>query len=339
MAANLRAERRADRESAMRALPKIAIISSLAAFLVGATGVSAARDYPAKPVRIVAGATGTMMDVVSRQLAQRLTEQWARPVVVENRSGFGSGSAVVSQAAADGYTLLVTDSGALSIRPHLYRSLPYDPDRDFAPIALMASSPSFLIAHPAVPAANLPELIAYAKGRPGGIDFANAGPWTHNHLVAELFRQSTGINIVHVNYKGGGASIAAIVSGETKAAFSTPFISLPHVKAGRVKAYAVTSDKRFGGAPEVPTMAEAGSGAFVTRYWFGLLAPARTSPALVERINREVVALLQSPEMKAALLEQGAEAEGRTPAEFGAFIRSESAKFKKVIEAAGIRAE
>ena len=323
----------------MRALPRIAVMILFAVGVAGVSIRSAAKEYPAKPVRIATGYSGTMMDVVSRQLAQRLSEQWSRTVVVENRAGFASASALVSQATPDGYTLLVTDNGALSVRPHLYRSLPYDPDRDFAPIALMASSPSFLVAHPSVPAANLRELIAYAKRQPAGIDFANAGPWTHNHLMAELFKQLTGINVVHVSYKGGGAAVAAIISGETKVGFSTPFISLPHVKAGRVKAYAVTSAKRFAGAPEVPTMVEAGGGAFVTRYWFGLLAPARTAPALVERINREVVVLLQSPGMKSALLEQGAEAEGGTPADFGAFIRSESAGFKKLIEAAGIRAE
>ena len=183
------------------------------------------------------------------------------------------------------------------------------------------------------------EFIAYAKRQPAGMDFANAGPWTNNHLTAELFKQLTGINVVHVNYKGGGASTAAIISGETKAGFSTPFISLPHVKAGRVKAYAVTSNKRFAGAPEIPTMAEAGAGTLETRYWFGLLAPVRTPSALVERITREVVALLQSSGMKSALVEQGAEPEGGTPAEFGAFIRSETVRFKKVIEIAGIRAE
>ena len=323
----------------MRALPNVGIMSLLGVFLLATSVMSPAQDYPAKPVRIITGATGTMMDVVSRQVAQRLGEQWPRPVVVENRSGFGAASLHVSQATPDGYTLLVTDAGALSIRPHLYRSLPYDADRDFAPIALIASSPSFLIAHPSVAAANLGEFIAYARRQPGGIDFGNAGPWTHNHLIAELFRQATGINVVHVNYKGGGANVAAIVSGETKAAFSSPFVSLPHVKAGRVKAYAVTSNKRFAGAPEVPTMAEAGGGNFVTKYWLGLLAPMATQPVLVERINRDVVGLLQSPAMRSVLLEQGAEAEGGTPSEFTSFIRSETAKFKKLIQSAGIRAE
>ncbi|MGQ0522073.1 MAG: Bug family tripartite tricarboxylate transporter substrate binding protein [Betaproteobacteria bacterium] len=323
----------------MSALPKIGMMSLLAVCVAGVTSPSAAQDYPAKPVRIVTGQPVTIMDIVSRQLAQRLTEHWGRQVIVENRGGVGNSMAHVSQATADGYTLLVADNASLAIRQHIYRSLRYDPERDFAPIALLACSPSFLIVHPSVPATNLGEFIAYAKRHPGGVDFANAGPWTNNHLTVELFKRLTGINVVHVSYKGGGAATAAIVSGETKAGFSTPFMSLPHVKAGRVKAYAVTNSKRFAGAPEILTRAESGAGAFVTTYWFGLLAPARTPPALVKRLNLEVVDLLQSSGMKAALLEQGAEPGAGTPEEFSAFIRSETERFKKVIEAAGIRPE
>ncbi|MGZ9065734.1 MAG: tripartite tricarboxylate transporter substrate-binding protein [Burkholderiales bacterium] len=233
---------------------------------------------------------------------------------------------------------MVTDSGALAIHPNLYRSLGYDVQRDFEPIALLASSPTLLVAHPSLPAANLREFIVYAR-RPGGVEFANAGPWTSNHLTAELFRQSTGINLIQVNYKGGGAATAAIVSGETKAGFSVPIVSLPHVRGGRLKAYAVTSDKRSAAAPEIPTMAEAGAGNLVTTYWFGLLAPARTPPMLIERINREVADVLQSSEMKCALLDQAAESGGGTHKEFGAFIRSETARFRKVIELAGLKAE
>ena len=319
----------------MSALPRIGITGFFAACVAGLSVASAAQDYPARPVRIVTGAPTTMMDVVSRLLAQRLGEGWGRPVVVENRR---ASSASVSQATPDGYTLLVADSGALAIHPNLYRSLGYDPQRDFEPIALLASSPTLLITHPSVPAANLGEFIASSR-QPRGVEFATAGPWTSNHLTAELFRQLTGVNLVLVNYKGGGASVAAIVSGETKAGFSVPFVSLPHVKAGRLKAYAVTSVKRFAGAPDIPTMAEAGAGNLITTYWFGLLAPARTRPMLVERMNRNVVDLLQSSGMKSALLEQGAEPGAGTHKEFGAFVHSETARFKKVIELAGIKAE
>lgn len=320
----------------MSTLPSIGLV---VACVTGLPVSWAAQDYPAKPVRIVTGQPVTMMDIVSRQLAQRLVEQWGRPVVVENRGGAGNSSTLVSQSTPDGYTLLVADSSQLAVRPFTLRSLPYDPARDFAPIALIASTPSLLIAHPSVPAADLAEFITYAKRQPAGMDFANAGPWTSNHLTAELFKQLTGISVVHVSYRGGGAGTAAIIGGETKAGFSTPFISLPHVKAGRVKAYAVTSSKRFAGAPDIPTMAEAGAGAFVTTYWFGLLAPARTPTTLVERLNREVVDLLQSAGMRSMLLDQGADPGAGRPEEFAALIRSETARFKKVIEAAGIRAE
>ena len=323
----------------MRASPKIAIMSLVAACVAGVTLPSAAQDYPAKPVRIVTGQPGSMMDIVSRQLAQRLGEQWGRTVVVENRGGPGNSSTLVSQSTPDGYTLLMADSTQLSVRPIIFRLLPYNPETDFAPVTLIASSPQFLVAHPSVPAASLGEFIAYAKRQAGGVDFATAGPWTSSHLTGELFKQVTGINVVQVNYKGGGAAMAAIVSGETKAGFNELFVSLPQVKAGRVKAYAVTSGKRFAGAPEIPTMAEAGVAAFETTYWFGLLAPAHTPPALVGRVNRDVVNVLQSSGMRSLLLDRGAEPGAGTPEEFGAFIRSETVRFKKVIELTVIRAE
>lgn len=323
----------------MRGFFKTGFMILCAVCISASMAPSAGQAFPAKPVRIVTGAPATMMDVVSRQLAHRLSALWGRTVIVENRNGVGNAESLVSLTTPNGYTLLVTDSGALAIRPHLFHSLPYNPERDFAPVALLASSPSFLVSHPSVPAANLAEFLVYAKRQLGGMHFATAGPWTANHLTVELFKRSSGLEIIPVNYKGGGALMAAIVGGETKAAFSTPFIALTHLRAGRIRAYGVTSSKRFAGAPEIPTMAEAGAEALVTNYWFGLLAPASTAPALVNRINRDIVELLQSPTMKLALLEQGAEPGGGTPEEFRAHIRNETARFGKVIAEAGIQKE
>jgi tripartite-type tricarboxylate transporter receptor subunit TctC len=314
---------------------RIAILIAVAA--VAAAPSVGAQEYPSRPVRILTGPPATMMDIVGRQLAQRLGEQWGRPVVMDNRGSLGVAPTVTAQSAPDGYTLLISDSTLLSVRPSLYRSLPYDPAKDFAPITLIASSAQMLVAHPSVPAANLDEFLAYAKRQPRGVDFANAGPATASHLTSELFRQATGVNVVPVNYKGGGAALVAILGGETKAGFSLLFLALPQVKAGKIKAYAVTSGKRFPDAPQVPTMAEAGIPAFETTYWFGLLAPARTPPALIGKLNRDAVTVLQSSGMRSVLLEQGAEPAAGTAEAFGAFIQSETLRFRKVIEVAGIK--
>jgi tripartite-type tricarboxylate transporter receptor subunit TctC len=327
------------KEEIMRSILKAAILSLLAGCLARGTGIAFAQDYPVRPVRIVTGQPASMMDIVSRALAQHLGERWGRPVVVENRGGPGNSPTVVSQATPDGYTLLIADSTALAVRPHLYRTLPYAPERDFAPITLVATSPSFLIAHRSIPAGNLREFLEYARRQPNGVDFANAGPWTNSHLTAELFRRMAGINIVPVNYKGGGAASAAIVSGEAKFGFSNLFMAFPHLRAGRVKAYAVTSERRFAGAPDIPTMAEAGGGTLVTNYWFGLLAPKGTPPPLVKRLNHDVSMILQTPEMKSLLVDQGAETGQGSPEEFGGYIRGETARLKSVIDSAGIKTE
>ena len=280
-----------------------------------------------------------MMDIVGRHLAQRLGEQWGRPVIMENRGSLSVAPTVAAQSAPDGYTLLISDSTLLAVWPSLYRSLSYDPEKDFAPITLIAFSAQMLVAHPSVPAANMGEFLAYAKRQTRGVDFANAGPATASHLTSELFRQATGVDVVPVNYKGGGAALLAIVAGETKAGFSLMFLALPQVKAGKIKAYAVTSRQRFPDAPQIPTMGEAGIGAFETTYWFGLLAPARTPPALIGKLNHDAVKQVQSSAMRSVLLEQGGEPAAGAPEQFAAFIRSETARFKKVIEIAGIKPE
>lgn len=305
-----------------------------------ATAFASAQNYPSKPVRIVTGGAGTFHDVVTRQLGQRLTERWGEPVVVENQgaAALTVGTGAVARAAPDGYTLVMSDRSALAVAPNLYKSVPYDAARDLAPITLVAMSPSMLVAHPSFPAANLADLLAYAKAHPSGMNFATAGPGTSNHIAMELLKQATGINAVPIHYKGGGASLLAIVSGEVKVGFALP-TALQQVKAGRLKAYAVTGRQRFPGAPDIPTIAEQGYAGFELEFWIGMLAPAGTPSAVIAKLNRDIGDVLRTPALQATLLTQGARPAPGTPEEFAAYIRNESAAMKTLIERTGMRAE
>jgi len=248
------------------------------------------------------------------------------------------GTGMVARAKPDGYTLAMSDRSALAVAPHLYKSVPYEAARDLAPITLAATSPTLLVAHPSVPAATLTEFLAYVKAQPQGMQFATAGPGTNNHIAMELLKHATGLQIEPVHYKGGGASAIAIVSGEVKAGFALPSI-LPHVKSGRVRAYMVSGRHRFSGAPDLPTAAEAGLRGFELEFWIGMLAPRGTPPAVVGRLNHDIGKLLQTPELRTALLAQGAEPAPSTPEEFAAFIQDESEKMKRLIEVTGMRAD
>jgi tripartite-type tricarboxylate transporter receptor subunit TctC len=325
----------------MHALVRISLASLLAAGVVAPPSPSLAQAYPTKPVRIITAGAGTFHDIVTRHLGQRLTERWGQPVVVENQPGAGMtiGSAIAARATPDGYTLLMADRTSFAVAPSLYKSLPYDPVKDFSPITMVARAPAILVAHASVPAANLREFIEYAKRQPGGINFAAAGPGTVNHMTGELFKHVTGVNLVSVHYRGGGASMLAIVSGEVKAGFSLIPVALPHVAAGKVKAYAVASSKRFAGAPDIPTAIEAGLPGFESEQWIGMVAPARTPASVVSKLNRDFVEILQTPAMRDALLTQGSEPAPGTPDAFAAFMKSETGKLKKVIEIAGIKPE
>ena len=222
---------------------------------------------------------------------------------------------------------------------NLDQGLAYDPARDLAPITLVASAPLLFLAHPSVPAANLQEFIAYAKRLPQPLGYATAGIGTANHLPGEQLKQLTGVDLTAVHYKGGGAAMVALLGGEVKVEFNVLLVALPHVKAGKVKAYAITTKKRFPGAPDIPTVVEAGLPELEADYWIGLFAPARTEPSIITKINRDTVAILESPAMQSSLLDQGAEPVPGTPQEFAAFIRSETAKWGKVIKTAGIKPE
>jgi len=329
-----------EKENVMRGLRE-AKVAWLIATILFAAASAPAQNYPAKPVRIVTGGAGTFHDIVTRHLGQRLSERWGQPVVVENQpaAALTIGTGIAARATPDGYTLVMSDRSALAVAPHLYKSVPYDPVRDFSPITLAALAPTMLVAHPSVPAATLSEFLAYAKEQPHGIQFATAGPGTNNHIAMELLKHATGINAVAIHYKGGGASALAILSGEVKVGFGTVSTLLPYVKAGKVKAYVVSGRQRFAGAPDILTAAEAGLPGFELEFWIGMLAPARTPSALVARLNRDIGEILQTPAMQTTLLAQGAEAAPGTPGEFAAFINSESAKMKRLIELTGMRVD
>jgi tripartite-type tricarboxylate transporter receptor subunit TctC len=327
-------------EEAMSILLR-AVAATLVASGVFLQDVALGQGYPTKPVRIITGGPGSFADIASRHLTHRLTELWNRPVVVENRAGAGLtiGTAIAAKAPPDGYTLLMSDRTAISSAPSLYQNLAYDPVKDLSPVTLVATTPLVLVALPSVPASNLREFIAYTKQLSQGLTHGTGGPGTVNHLAGELMKQLTGAELVPVHYKGTGAAMVAILGGEVKAGFSMPPIALPHLKAGKIRAYVITSRNRFAGAPDIPTVTEAGVPHLESEYWVGLLVPARTPPVIVEKLNGDFVAILKSPAMQAVLLDQGAVPAPGAPEQFAAFIDSETRKWGQVIKTAGIKPE
>ena len=307
---------------------------------VVASGADPAAGYPSHPVRLIAGSPGSTSDFSSRYIAQKLSERWGQQVVVDNRPGAGGiiGAEIAALAAPDGYTLINAQIGTHASAQFLFRKLAYDQVKDFEPISLLTISGIALAVHPSVPAKNLKEFVTYAKSKPGGVNYGSAGGGTSSQLSGELFNQMTGANLVHIPYKGAGFALTGLVSGETQAAFlSTTTISI-QARAGKVRPLAVLSEKRFPAAPDIPSSVEAGFPGLDANVWFGLMAPAKTPRSIIVKINREVVAILQSPEAKAAMLAQGAEASPTSPEEFSKFQKSEIAKWGKVIKTAGIKA-
>jgi len=279
--------------------------------------------------------------MLARTVGNHLAERWGQSVVIDNRSGAGGTIAgeLAARAAPDGYTLMMGTIAATATNVSLVRKLPYDPLRDFAPITLVAEQPLMLMVHPSVPVRSVEELIQLARAKPGQLTFASAGNGTGGHLSAELFRMMTGVDMVHVPYKGIAPALTDTISGQVTMSFSSLISGAPHVKIGRLRALAVTSARRSAAMPEVPTLAEAGVKGYASSTWYGLLAPRGTPRAIVLRLNTEVVALLKRPDVRERLLADGAEPIGNTPGEFGAFIKAEIERWAKVIRAAGIRAD
>ena len=298
-------------------------------------------DYPARPIRIVVPQSpGASTDITARLIAQRLNEAFKQPVVVDNRPGASgiSGTEIVARAAPDGYTLMVVAS-SFSINPALQPKLPYDSVRDFTPITQLSKFPNLLAAHPSVPVKTLQDVIALARAKPGQLNYASAGSGTGTHMSAELLKQMTGVDIVHIPYKGGGPAMIAAMGGQTQLIIGTSVGLLPHVRSGKLRAIALTSAKRTTAAPEIPTFAESGVPGYEHEPWNGMFAPAKMPRPVVAKLNAEVVRILRAPEVKKIFEHEGAEPVGNTPEEFGAVIKSEIAKWAKVIKTAGIKAE
>jgi len=308
--------------------------------LIMLSAAATAADYPSRPVRLISGSPGSTSDFSARFIAQKLFERWGQQVVVDNRPGAGGiiGAEIGAAAVPDGYTLSIGHIGTHAAAQFLFKKLAYDPVKDFAPITLLTNSGIALAVHLSVPAQDLKEFVAYAKAKPGGVNYGSAGGGTSSQLSGELFNQMTGARLVHIPYKGAGFALTALVSGETQAAFLSTTTLAVQARAGKVRPLAVLSAKRFSASPEIPSAVDAGFPGLDSSVWFGLFAPAKTPRAIVMKINRDVVAALQLPEAKAALLAQGAEAVPTTPEEFDRFLKSEIAKWGRVIKEAGIKA-
>ena len=302
----------------------------------------AAQNFPSKPIRlIVPYAPGGGNDTLSRAIGQKLTQSLGQPLVVDNRAGSGGviGADIVAKAAPDGYTLLMASS-ELAVSVSLIATLPYDPLRDFAPVARVGETSYLLVVHPSLSSKSVAELIALAKARPGQLNYASAGVGSPLHLAAELFKWMTGTNLVQVTYKGGAPSVTATLAGETQVVFGSVTTTLQLAKAGRVRALAVTSAKRSPLVPDLPTVAEAGVPGYELVNWYGVLAPARTPKVIVSRLASELAQIMALPDIRErALQNQGIEAVASTTEEFAAVLKNEVAKWRKLTKAIGIRAE
>jgi tripartite-type tricarboxylate transporter receptor subunit TctC len=299
-----------------------------------------AQGFPARGARIVVPfPPGGTVDVLGRALGQKLSEKWKQSVVVENKPGAGTvlGTEFVARAAPDGHTLLLAVT-AHAVNATLYRKLPFDPVKDFAPVSMVATTPNMLIVHPSVQANTVAELIAFAKANPGKVTFASAGSGTAMHLAGEMFKSMAGIDIVHVPYKGTPPALNDLIGGVVNIMFDTG-VTLPHVKAGKLKAIAVTSTKRATLTPELPTMAESGLPGFDVVSWYAIFAPAGTPPAIIEILNRDINDSLRDADVRERMTRIGLDPVGTTPAALEQHVKTEIAKWGKVVRDSGAKAD
>jgi tripartite-type tricarboxylate transporter receptor subunit TctC len=308
---------------------------------IWATQAHAQQEYPSKPVRIIVpSVAGGGTDSSTRIVVSRLGELLGQRVVVDNRPGAGSiiGTEMVARSAPDGYTLLAAIS-SMTIQPSMQKNLPFDPVKDFAPVSLFVRLPNVLVGHPSLKPKNVKELIAFAKANPGKLEFASAGTGSNLHLCMEMFLSMAGLKMIHVPYKGASQAIADVTAGYVPFMITNMITGTAQFKAGKLRAYGVTSAQRSAAAPEIPTIAEQGVPGYEAVQWYGLMAPAGTPREIISRLHKAVVGALQDPTVKERFVSSGAEPVGNTPEEFAQLVRSEVAKWAKVVKAAGLKPE
>lgn len=322
-------------------LPRIARLVACAALALG-PALAAAQEYPSRPIRIIVPfSPGGVADNSARVIADRLGARLGQQVVVENRAGASGnlGAEVVARSAPDGHTLLLGFDGTMVINPHVFPKLPFDTLRDFAPVTKLGDAALIIVAHPSVPASTLPELIAYTKTQPAGVAYGTSGTGGTPHLAGEMLKQRTGANLMHIPYKGGGQAITDVVGGQIPLVYTAVATAQQYVKQGRLKGIAVSSERRAASLPEVQTFIEGGQPGFAVVSWTGILAPANTPRPIIERLQREIAAVLADPEVRNRYEVLGIDPVGNTPGEFAAQIRADLARWEKVVKQANIRLE
>ena len=312
-----------------------------ACLLVFAAPGAFAQAYPSKAIKIVVPyPPGGFNDTLGRTLAAKFTEAWGQPAVVENKPGGNTliGNDFVAKSAPDGYTLLIV-AFPFSVVPSLFKAMPYDTVRDFSPVILAATSPNLLVVHPSLPVNSVGELVALAKAKPGTLSYASTGNGSSNHISMELFKSLAGVDIVHIPYKGSGPAVSDLLGGQVQLMFDNTPNVLPQVKAGRLRALGSSGARRSTLTPDVPTIAEAGVAGYEVTVWFGLVAPAGTPRDVIAKLNTEVTRILAMPDVRERFLAQGVDPVGSTPEQFADHIRTQMAKWAKVVQDAGVKAE
>jgi tripartite-type tricarboxylate transporter receptor subunit TctC len=320
----------------MRTLLALALL-----FALPALAQDPAASFPSKSIRIYGQGTGSTADYLSRYVAQKLTERWGQPVIVDSAAGAGGTipTNAVAKAAPDGYNLVMGHIGPMVSAVTLYaKNLPYDPVRDFEPVTMVGQGVVVLVVNPGMPVSTAQEFIAYAKQK-GDLSYSSAGNGSTSHLTGELLKRITGVPLQHIPYKSAGNALTAMLTGEVQVSFLSPLTAHAQLKAGKVKALAVSSAKRFEGSPEIPSAAEAGIPGMDVRLWFGLFAPAKTPKSIVAKLNREIGDILRAPETQETFLKQGVAAAPGTPEELGDWVKTELARWTPVIQATGIKAD